>query len=276
MIRIGDFARLARVSVATLRHYDEIGLLKPVSVDGTTGYRYYSAKQLTQISRILVLKDLGFSLVQIGQVIEGISVEQLVGMLKMKRAQCEQSLVEEQDRLSRIAALLRQIEREEIMSDYNVVLKLAQPIRIASCRVRVPTNDEVPKYLGAAFDAAYGLVRARGEKELAPCLAIWHQPAAVLADEDVEAAVPVERLFEGNDRVKVYELPAVEVASVVHAGEYSGFSQAHAALLSWLESNGYRSAGPIREIYIEPAGHGSREPVTEIQYPVEKLARSVA
>lgn len=272
MIRIGDFARLARISIATLRHYDEFGLLKPISIDGATGYRYYSARQLTQVSRILALKDLGFSLVQIGEVIEGISLEQLAGMLKMQRAQCEQNLAQEQERLARIAALLRQIEMEETMSDYNVVLKHAEAIRVASCRITVPTNDQVATYLGAAFDDAYRLVRARGEKELAPCLAIWHQSAAVLANEDVEAAVPVERLFEGSDSVKVYELPAVDVASVVHAGDYSGFSQAHAALLSWLESNGYRPAGPIREIYIEPAGQGSPEPVTEIQYPVEKLA----
>lgn len=62
MFRIGDFAKIARVSVKTLRHYDEIDLFKPELVHATTGYRSYSIDQLPKLNRILVLKDLGFTL----------------------------------------------------------------------------------------------------------------------------------------------------------------------------------------------------------------------
>jgi DNA-binding transcriptional MerR regulator len=58
MIKIGDFAHLSQVSVVTLRYYDEMDLLKPVKVDDFTGYRYYSAEQLSRLNRILALKDL--------------------------------------------------------------------------------------------------------------------------------------------------------------------------------------------------------------------------
>jgi DNA-binding transcriptional MerR regulator len=64
MFSIGEFARLGTVSVRTLRHYDEIGLLRPARVDPETGYRSYSAGQLAQLNRIIALKDLGFSLEQ--------------------------------------------------------------------------------------------------------------------------------------------------------------------------------------------------------------------
>ncbi len=85
MIRIGDFARFSRVSVKTLRHYDEIGLLKPGKVDEWTGYRYYALDQLSQLNRILALKDFGLSLEQIGQLLkEGLSLAQLQGMLRLK------------------------------------------------------------------------------------------------------------------------------------------------------------------------------------------------
>jgi DNA-binding transcriptional MerR regulator len=43
MLKIGDFSRLSRISVQTLRHYDELGLLKPVEIDRFTSYRYYSS-----------------------------------------------------------------------------------------------------------------------------------------------------------------------------------------------------------------------------------------
>jgi len=59
MLKIGDFSRFARVSVKALRYYDELGLLKPVKVDEFTGYRYYAATQLTQLHRIVALKDMG-------------------------------------------------------------------------------------------------------------------------------------------------------------------------------------------------------------------------
>ena len=59
MIRIGDFSKLSRVSVKTLRYYDEMGLLQPISVDRFTGYRLYEYSQLSVLNRILALKEIG-------------------------------------------------------------------------------------------------------------------------------------------------------------------------------------------------------------------------
>src|SRR5215217_8125548 len=101
MIRIGDFARIGQVSIVTLRHYDEIDLLKPVTVDTVTGYRYYSVAQLPRLNRILALKDLGFSLDQIVQVLNGLTVEQLRSMLETKQAEFQQRIADEQARLVR-------------------------------------------------------------------------------------------------------------------------------------------------------------------------------
>ncbi len=70
MFKIGDFSKLNRVSIKALRHYDEIGLLKPVKLDDSTGYRYYSAAQLPRLNKILALKDLGFSLNKITEIID--------------------------------------------------------------------------------------------------------------------------------------------------------------------------------------------------------------
>ncbi len=65
LFKIGDFSQIGQVSVRMLRHYDELGLLKPAYVDRLTDYRYYSIEQLPKLNRLLALKDLGFSLVQI-------------------------------------------------------------------------------------------------------------------------------------------------------------------------------------------------------------------
>jgi DNA-binding transcriptional MerR regulator len=92
MFSIGEFARLGTVSVRTLRHYDEIGLLRPARVDPETGYRGYSADQLGQLNRIIALKELGLSLAQVRRLLGGITLEELQGMLMLRRAQLETEL----------------------------------------------------------------------------------------------------------------------------------------------------------------------------------------
>jgi DNA-binding transcriptional MerR regulator len=271
MIKIGDFARLSQVSVVTLRHYDEVGLLKPVRVDPFTGYRYYSAGQLPRLNRILALKDLGFSLGQIEQALaDGLTPDQLRGMLMLKRAEVELRLAAEQERLARIEARLRLIEMEDNMPKYDIVLKTVPAMLVASRRVRIPTNDQVPQYLGPAYREVYDILKKYGAKETGPCLAIWHTPSDVYTDEDAEAIVQIDRLIPGTERVKAYELPQTQVASVVHHGDFQDFTQGHAALLEWIEANHYRIAGPFREIYIDHDHNDLSDSTTEIQFPVEK------
>src|SRR5689334_12864461 len=112
MLSIGAFAHLGQVSPRTLRHYDELGLLVPARVDPATGYRAYEIAQLARLHRILALRDLGFALDQIAPVLDGqVGVEQLHGMLQLRRAQIESTVAEEVARLRRVEARLRIIER---------------------------------------------------------------------------------------------------------------------------------------------------------------------
>ena len=272
MIKIGDFARLSQVSVVTLRYYDELGLLKPVKVDQFTGYRFYSADQLPRLNRILALKDLGFSLEQIKLMLaEGLTLEQLRGMLTIQRNEVEKRLFDEQERLSRIEARLRQIELEDKMPKYDVVIKTVPAMLVAARRVKIPTNDQVPQYLGPAYTEVYNYLRQQGAKDSGPCLALWHSPADVYENEDAEAIVPIDRPLKGTARVKVYEIPATQVAAVVHQGNFEEFTQGHAALLEWIDTNGYQIVGPYREVYIKHEKSNMADTTTEIQYPVRKV-----
>jgi len=90
VFKISDFSKLCQVPVKTLRYYDEIGLLHPAKVDSLTGYRSYNLDQLPRLNMLLALRDLGFTLEQVGALMqEGINVEQVRGMLRMKRAEIE-------------------------------------------------------------------------------------------------------------------------------------------------------------------------------------------
>jgi DNA-binding transcriptional MerR regulator len=271
MIKIGDFARLSQVSVVTLRYYDEMDLLKPVKVDTFTGYRFYSSDQLPRLHRILALKDLGFSLDQIKLMLaDGLSVEQLRSMLTLQRQEVEKRLADEGERLQRIEARLRQIELEDKMPTYDVVIKNTPAMLVASRRMTVPTNDQVPQYLGPAYQDVYNYIREQGAKDTGPCFTLWHSPSDVYENEDVEAIVPVDRPLKGTEHVKVYELPSTQVAAVVHQGNFEDFTQSHAAILEWIDANGYQIVGPYREIYIRHEKGELSDSTTEVQFAVEK------
>jgi DNA-binding transcriptional MerR regulator len=271
MLRIGEFARLCRVPVKTLRHYDDVGLIVPARIDAATGYRYYALDQLPRVNRLLALKDLGFSLEQVARVLnQGVTSDQLRGMLTLKRAEVESRLNEDQARLARIEARLKDIEQEDWMPEYDVVLKDVEPVLVAACRTRIPTNDMVPKVLGAAYDEAYSHIRTHGGKALDPCLALWHTSSDTYEDEDAEAVVPVDRALPNGDRVRVYELPGGTFASAVHHGDFENFGVLHQAVLKWIGANGYRIIGPSREIYLRLDNADRSDSVTEVQYPVAK------
>ena len=129
MLKIRDFARLAEVSMTTLRYYDEIGLLKPMHVDPETGYRFYTMDQLPYLHRILAFKELGLELTQIVEILdEGISPLALQGMLRLRQAQLHQQIQTQQEQLVRIEARLRSLEQGGSLPVYEVVLKAVKPI----------------------------------------------------------------------------------------------------------------------------------------------------
>jgi DNA-binding transcriptional MerR regulator len=272
MIRIGDFSKLSRVSVKTLRFYDEMGLLKPISVDRFTGYRYYEFDQLPRLHRILALKDLGFSLEEIGQLLAGdLSAEQMRGMLKLRRAEIRQKVQEETERLERVEARLRQIEQEEDMSKYEVVIKKVESMRVASVRGVVPTPPEQ----GPLWGELEGYLATQHVSPVGVCLTLYHDDEARERDWDVEVCEPVETDLPESNRIKVRTLPAVEtMACTIHHGPFVTLSEAYTAIGKWIDSNGYRITGPSREIYLRaPAADGDQndpETVSEIQFPVEK------
>lgn len=270
-MKIGDFARLGQVSVVTLRHYDECGLLKPIRIDSFTGYRYYSVSQLPRLNRILALKDLGFSLEQIEQVLNGgLSSDQLHGMLTLKHAQVEEHIATERARLARITTRLRQIELEDQMSQYDVVLKNIPSMTVVSRRITIPTNDEVPKYLDSAFTEVWEHVTRQQGTVIGPNFTIWHQSPDVYTDEVVEAIVPVNKILAGTDRIEVYILAETQVACAVHHGHFEDFTQLHTAILQWIEANGLEPVGGYREVYIKHNPSDYSDSTTEVQFPVKR------
>jgi len=113
LFKISEFSRLSKVSLKTLRYYDQIGILKPRKVDHDTCYRYYSADQLLELNRIFLYKELGFTLPQIIRLLhEDISLKDIQGMFKLKKSEIQHIIQTEQAKLARIEERMQLLERE--------------------------------------------------------------------------------------------------------------------------------------------------------------------
>jgi DNA-binding transcriptional MerR regulator/predicted transcriptional regulator YdeE len=277
MFKIGEFSKLVQVPVATLRYYDQVGLLKPLEVDKFTGYRYYSAAQLPRLHRILALKGLGFSLEQISQALaEQLTPEQMRGMLRLREAQIHQDLVEAQKQLNDVEMRLKQIEHEGVISTYDVILKPVEPLLVASVRSILPVHSAV----GGLFGEVYEGIRPYVNEALYPnpenggqTLVLWYDNEYRDEGVDGAAAFMLRCRVPECGRMKVHELPAATMASVIHHGTYDSIGDAHEAILHWTEANQYRIVGADRELNLyhkPPIRRDDPTYVTEIQYPVEK------
>jgi DNA-binding transcriptional MerR regulator len=273
MLNIGAFARLGQVSPRMLRHYDELGLLTPDRVDPVSGYRFYSVHQLERLHRIVALRDIGFNLEQIRQILtQDISVEELRGMLRLRRAQIERSVGEEQERLRRVEAHLRALEWSSTVNLQDIVIKQTQPVRVAVATATGLTHADIGAAFGRLLPQVVAHLEAVGAK---PGISVGvYEDEGGTVDEGqivLHAGFDVEdQQLPDSEAVHVVSLPVIEVAAAVYRGGDDGIVAAWEALVRWIDDSGYRLVGDCRELYHEWHDDDPTRNVMELQQPIAR------
>jgi DNA-binding transcriptional MerR regulator len=273
MLNIGEFARLGQVSPRMLRHYDELGLLPPERVDPDSGYRFYSVHQLGRLHRIVALRDIGFSLEQIGQILtQDISVDELRGMLRLRRAQIEHAVGEERDRLRRVEAHLRALEWRDIVELQDVVIKQTEPVRVAQASASGLTHADIGAAFGRLIPEVIAHLEAAGAKPGISVGVYEDDGGAVPEGELVLHAgfVIGDQAVPGSETVRVVDLPPIEVAAAVYRGGDEGIMAAWEALVRWIDGSGYTLVGDCRELYHEWHDDDPSANVMELQQPIAR------
>jgi DNA-binding transcriptional MerR regulator len=280
MFRIGDFSQLGQISIRTLRLYDEMGLLKPAQVDDFTDYRYYSLEQLPRLNRIVALKDLGFSLKEVAELLEdNLTLADLRGMLERKQHEVTQKLQEEQTRLTRLEARLKQIELEKVPMNYEVTIKKIPAVTVFSKRNFVPNLEDMDKYCTRFYQELYEVITTQKLNVIAPEFTLFHMREYVTENVDVEVCVvldsdSLERLeLPSDDSFTVRKLQGYKTAaSLIHHGLFRELDAPARAITLWVGMNGYHSVGAAREVHLSgPIVETGKEKavVLELQVPVE-------
>ena len=263
MLTIGEFSRICWVTRKTLRHYDEIGLLRPEHV-AENGYRFYTAGQLQTMSLIARLKGYGFSLPEIAAALANPAPEQLAEKLREKGARIAQDIQQARRVLTQLEQDIIKLNRKEDIMEHNLTVKTAdmQPQSIYGVRKSISMKD-----FSGLFGQLYAELGAKGITPLGPPLAFYHEEDFNPEHSDVEVAVPVVAAQATR------QLPGGPHCFVTVVGPYGAesYTPAYRVLATWAEQNGCRISGAPFDKYVRGGDDcPPEEYVTEIYFPIAK------
>ena len=272
MYSIGEYSRIAQVSKRLLRYYDEIGLFQPIKVESESGHRYYSASQLPELNRILALKELGLSLDQIRRFIkDDISLEEIQGMLLMKKAELEQQVLDELKRIRTIESRLNQI-KDRATHVRDVVIKQVPQQKLMGIR-KVLTTEPADNLFWSVMNALPG----DNNGTYGAMTIVLHEDGVSSDRTDAELGWLLNK--KSHSSLTTYdgmtlaprELPEATMATFIPPTSSCAKLLGYNAIGEWAEANQYGLAGPVRLVFLElPKQPGDSDFVMEIQFPVCK------
>lgn len=249
-----------------LRHYDDLGLLKPAMIDEFTGYRFYKEEQLFVMGRITALKDMGFALADIAKIMDDYDNKEKLEQYLTKQQQELRKISDETEyKLMLLDTARKRLRKEQSMS-FDVTTKVIPERYAATVHMVVPHYEDEGILWGKLQECKTPLVPAD------PCLAAAEFLDKEYKEENVEIVVwmTVKGQYEDTENVKFKTLPEVKVASCVIKGSYEQMGEATATVASWIAENGFEVTGPMFNIYhVSPAQtQNPDEYVTEVCFPI--------
>ena len=281
MFRIGEFSRLAMVSIRMLRHYDEIGLLTPNTVDPYTGYRYYSAGQLGTVSRIQLLREMGVSLGEIKKLFDDMQqlneqqqIQQMQTILTLQQSLLKQQLMSANHKLSLVQSALDRLRKEQTMKRFHVEKKVFPAVQVAAVRDILPSYADEHQLWMQMHEAFVKL--GPGDKLFGKgfAMAVFFDEGFCEKDVDVEIRVQLPEDFHPNcdqiEKVRFVTIPSVTAATAILNGSYEQISQVYEEIAQWVEENNFQMQGPMFNIYhVSPAMDQNPDNwVTEVCVPL--------
>lgn len=268
MYRIGIFSKLGKVTVKTLRHYDEVGLLTPAYVDEENGYRYYTTSQLFKLNEIVSLRQMGFSIPEISAITSGRNIAEI---LEQRKAELECEAENITGRLFRLNNYIRE-KKEGNKMNYQAVIKEIPAFTVYTARYTLPNYaalNEIMPALGEKVGKANPNIKC---VQPGYCFNVYLDGEYRDTDINVEICEAVTTRGKDGDGIVFKDIPAITAVSVLHRGAYDKLGEAYAYAIQWAEQNGYTISGNVRESYIDGIWNkeNTEDWLTEIQVPVEK------
>ena len=264
MYKIGEFSNMSKTTIKALRYYEKEDLLKPVYVDLNTGYRYYETSQLVEISKIISLRQIGLSIKDIKNIIDGYDMENI---LNKRKKEIEYNLTIFNTQLSKINYLLegnnmkneifiKEIPsyiiyyRDGIISDFSKISEFVLQSGTECVKANPNLKCVTPNYCYISYlDGEYK------EKDI-----------------KIRYAEAVEKFGNETNQVKFMKADAITAVCIYHKGSYENLRDSYNTILKYIEDNNYEIIDNVRECYIDGCWNKDNvdDYLTEIQFPVNK------
>lgn len=252
LFKIGEVTKIIGVTRKTLLVYEDMGLLIPAVKDEESGFRYYSADNLTQIRSIRSLQMLGLSLKEVAEYYyDAENIDVHLQRLMDLRTALDRNIQMLQVRAARQGDL--------------TVRKTVLPQQVCFCRryqcedVSEAANKLRDTYIAAAHTGKMSMLSRMFTMRMS-------QPTEKL---DLMCCIPVDSSYEGPERTEFAEAPAL---CIYYRGPYEGTATAIRALLEYVKENNIETTGPFRSIYLEGPpnrGKNSGDYITQIAVPIK-------
>lgn len=266
MLRIGQFSKLAKITIKTLRYYDKIGLLKPAMIDIASSYRYYTEEQLQTVHLISLYKAAGLSNEVILKLIHQSEDKRV--LLEYQKQLLTQRAQEIQTELSYLERLLGQKKEQK----YTASIKTVDKRLVYCCRGYIPNTECIHDFAKAC---SAELARSNPDVRLSEpdyCCVIYPDDGYRESNIFIEYAQSVDRIGKDTETLKFKEIEPITAVSVLHRGRYDTLRDAYLFAINWASENGYTLQGEPRERYIHGAWNQEdvSEWLTELQLPVKE------
>ena len=264
MYKIGDFSSMSKTTIKTLRYYEKEGLLKPVYVDLNTGYRYYETSQLMEISKIISLRQIGLSIKDIKNILNGYN---MVEILNKRKKELEDDLVLFNMELSKINYLL---EGDNMKNE--IFIKEIPSYVIYYCDGIISDFSKIPEFVLQAGEECAKV--NPNLKCITPdyCYISYLDGEYKEKDIKIRYGQAVENVGKETDKIKFKMMDAITAVCIYHKGTYDNLRDSYNIILKFIEDNGYEVIDNPRECYIDGCWNKDNEDdyLTEIQFPIKK------
>lgn len=269
MFKIGEFSKITQVSIRMLRYYDEQKLLIPRFIDQSNGYRLYSAEQIEQLNKVVLLRNMGFGVKEIKGLLKSWNPDMLKINLLEQMKKTEESIQLEQNRLKQIQGYLMDLNNQDKSLNIQIIMKQIPEQHVISLRRIVPDyycESILWKELGNSLNDAKAV-------DLCQSFSVYHDLDYREQDVDIEVCIVADNEYTGLDTDLIYrQVDKVDMAACFMIyGPYSNIGIAYKEFAVWLEQHReYCMAGENRQICHVSMCHTSNteEYITELQVPL--------
>jgi DNA-binding transcriptional MerR regulator len=263
-LTIGEFSRASHLSVKTLRHYHQAGLLEPSSVDQNTGYRHYSQEQIPVAQVIRRLRDLEMPVAEVKSVLAAGDTQIRNSLIAAHLDRLESRLARTADAVSSLRNL---VDRPD--TPLAVEHRTLPPVPAIGIRAVVDREDVLLWWHGALGEL-HATVHAQALQQTGPSGGLY---ASELFQHDRGEAmvfIPVEGALRPTGRVESLVVPGAELAIVTHRGSLADVDLTYGDLGAHVTRHELSVEGPLREYYLRGPHHTLNPDtwVTEVGWPI--------